>query len=198
MKWDERYRAGHYVYGVEPNDFLREYVARLPPGGRVLCVAEGEGRNAVFLAQQGFAVTAVDASAVGLSKGERLARERRVSVDWVCADLASYDLGEERWDGVVSIFCHLPEALRVDLHRRVVSSLRPQGVLLLEAYAPAQLGRGTGGPPDAALLVSAAALERELQGLSCELLREIERDVVEGTLHTGRGAVVQLIARRLR
>lgn len=194
--WDERFSAGHYVYGVEPNDFLREHVARLPGGGRVLCLAEGEGRNAVFLAQRGFAVTAVDASAVGLAKGERLARERGVRVDWVCADLADYELGERCWDGIVSIFCHLPAPVRAALHRRVVASLRDRGVLLLEAYTPAQLGRGTGGPPDVSMMMTAAALQLELRGLHVEFLRELEREVVEGTLHTGAGAVVQLMASR--
>lgn len=193
--WDDRYSAEHYVYGEEPNDFLRENYQRLPKG-KILSLAEGEGRNAVFLAAQGYSVTAVDASSVGLKKAEQLAKKRGVSIECIHADLSDFEIAESSWDGIVSIFCHLPPEIRHKLYPSVVAGLKPLGVLLLEAYRPEQLGRGTGGPPDSALMLSKTLLEQELPGLHFLLLHELERDVVEGEFHTGWAAVVQAIAIR--
>src|SRR5664280_1419816 len=135
--WEVRYNTDHYLYGTEPNSFLRANVTALPMGD-VLCLAEGEGRNSVFLAGTGRKVSSVDLTEAGVAKTLRLAEERGVVVDAVVADLANHGLGEDRWDGIVSIFAHTPSSVRVDLHRRVVKALRPGGVLLLEAYTPEQ------------------------------------------------------------
>jgi 2-polyprenyl-3-methyl-5-hydroxy-6-metoxy-1,4-benzoquinol methylase len=105
--WDERYSADEYVYGTSPNEFLVEKVSCIPKG-KVLSLAEGEGRNAVFLAREGYSVTAVDASLVGLNKARELAEKNDVVVEFIHTDLADYDLGEDKWDGIVSIFCPLP------------------------------------------------------------------------------------------
>ncbi len=193
--WNERYSAKHYIYGVEPNNFLfKKYP--LIPAGKVLCLAEGEGRNAVFLAKHGYQVTAVDSSEVGLSKAARLAEKNDVQLEIVHCDLADFDPGKEEWAGIVSIFCHVPQSLRVLLHHRVVEGLEKNGVLLLEAYTPAQLLLGTGGPADAALTMTAESLKRELAGLHFSYLEELEREVVEGSHHTGTGAVVQAVAEK--
>ncbi len=193
--WDQRYSDDDYFYGTAPNDFLAANAGRIPHGP-VLCLAEGEGRNAVHLAGLGYRVTAVDSSAAGLRKAERLARERGVTLECVHADLADYDLGTARWAGIVSIFAHLPPPLRRQVHAAIPRALRPGGILLLEAYTPAQLDHGTGGPPVAELMMDAASLREELQGLVFEHLAEREREVVEGKGHRGTGAVVQAIARR--
>lgn len=193
--WDQRYGTADYFYGTEPNDFLRAEVARLPPGD-VLCIGDGEGRNSVWLAQQGRHVTAVDASSVGLAKASALAQARGVPLTTVHADLAVFDFGEARWDAVVSIFCHLPSALRRSVYARAQRGLRPGGVVLLESYTPAQLGRGTGGPPNVDMLVDLAALRQDFAGLSIELGIERERDVYEGKGHGGGSSVVQLVARK--
>lgn len=192
-QWDERFRGGEYVYGTEPNDFLASVAARIPKG-RVLCLAEGQGRNGVYLASLGYEVTGVDSSAVGLEMAQRLARERGVKIETIVADLNDYDPGDQCWDGVVSIFCHLPSVERKALLTKVVRALKPGGVLIFEAYRPAQLGVGTGGPQSHDLLVALDDLRKELAGLSLEHAVEIDRDVVEGSLHTGRAAVVQVIA----
>ncbi len=191
--WDQRYDTEEYVYGTRPNGFLERAVAALPPGD-ALSLAEGEGRNAVHLAALGFRVTAVDASAVGLAKARRLAQARGVEIDTVVADLADYPVEADRWDLVASVFCHIPAAARAALHRRLVAGLRPGGRLVLEAYTPAQLGRGTGGPPVVELMMSLDALRRELRGLDFIEARETEREIVEGRLHSGVGAVVQVVA----
>ncbi len=194
--WDERYQQTGYAYGTEPNDFLLESFSKLPTGGKILCLADGEGRNGVFLARQGYQVTSVDQSAVGLSKANQLARSHQVSITTNQADLAHYPLGEMCWDGVVSIFAHLPAPLRVKVHQQVISALKPGGVILLEAYTPEQLHYATGGPKDASMLMSEKLLRSELQGLHIELLQEITREVHEGKHHSGLAAVVQCIARK--
>ena len=193
--WEERYGVDDYVYGTAPNGFLAEHVTDLPVGN-VLCLAEGEGRNAVFLASTGRRVSSVELTEAGVAKTLRLAAERNVAVDATVGDLAEFDLGVERWDAVVSIFAHMPSAVRTDLHRRVVASLRPGGVFLLEAYTPDQIGRGTGGPMSDDLTMTLAGLRRELGGLEFEHGEELVREVVEGTHHTGIGSVVQVIARK--
>jgi len=202
-QWDDRYGAGEYVYGTEPNDFLAEMAERIPPG-RVLCLAEGQGRNAVFLSGLGakpgaglrYEVTGVDSSAVGLEMAQRLATDRGVRIETLVADLAQFDPGVAVWDGIVSIFCHLPAPLRSEVMRKVVRALRPGGVLILEAYTPDQLRFETGGPRSTDLLASLADLKSDLTGLRFDHAVEIERDVVEGQLHRGRAAVVQIVAVR--
>lgn len=191
--WDQRYASDDYVYGTAPNAFLAGMADRLPRGP-VLCLGEGEGRNSVFLAGRGLSVTAVDASSVGLEKARRLARSRGVAIQSVHADLADFSIESDHWAAIISIFCHVPPALRADLHRRVVAGLRPGGVLLLEAYRPEQLSFRTGGPPSAELMMDLTALRAELAGLQFEHAIETEREVIEGSLHTGLGAVVQVLA----
>jgi SAM-dependent methyltransferase len=195
--WDERYCAEEYAYGTKPNEFLEENVNQIPQG-KVLSLAEGEGRNAVFLAKRGYSVTAVDASLVGLNKARKLAAENGVVVEFVHADLADYDLGENKWDGIVSIFCPLPSSLRKQLYKKVEAGLKRNGVFLLEAYTPDQLKHGTGGGNSADVMQSKESLSLELAGLKFRHLVELERDVREGIYHTGLGAVVQAIAARER
>jgi SAM-dependent methyltransferase len=194
--WNERYGEAGFAYGTEPNDFLVAERGRLPATGDCLALAEGEGRNAVWLAAQGFSVLAVDQSAVGLAKAQRLADERGVTLRTDAADLAAYDLGVARWDVIVSIWAHTPPAIRQPLHRRCVEALRPGGVFLLEAYTPAQLALATGGPKDEAMLMTLAGLRQELAGLDIEVGVERERAVNEGKYHQGNSAVVQVVARK--
>jgi SAM-dependent methyltransferase len=191
--WDERYSVDQYVYGKSPNTFLRDNVDNIPMG-RVLSIAEGEGRNAVFLAQQGYAVTAVDASRVGLQKARKLAQENGVEIEFIHADLASYELGNEQWDGIVSIFCPLPSAARKQFYKRLPGSLKPGGVFLLEAYTPDQLRHGTGGGTEVDVMQTKVSVSGELAGLTFSRLVELEREVLEGIYHTGISAVVQAIA----
>lgn len=193
--WDERYSSEEYAYGKIPNQFLAEHYRAIPMG-RVLSLAEGEGRNAVFLARQGYTVTAVDSSRVGLDKARKLADENGVAIELIQADLAEFEIGVNRWDGIVSIFCPLPPAVREQVHKKVMAGLKPGGVFLTEAYTPDQLKHGTGGGKSAETMSTKTSLGRELGCLKFEHLIELEREVVEGLYHTGLGAVVQAIARR--
>src|SRR5664280_709386 len=193
--WNDRFATRDYVYGMEPNDFVVAAAPAIPPGP-VLCLAEGEGRNAVWLAQRGHAVTAVDQSEVALGKARLLAAKRGVTIETVIADLAAYRIAPGAWAGIVSVWAHLPPSLRRSLHTQCVNGLQSGGVFLLEAYTPAQLAFDTGGPRSIDMLMTAEQLREELAGLDFEILREMERDVREGTKHTGRAAVVQVLARR--
>jgi len=191
--WDERYSADDYAYGTKPNDFLRSVVDKIP-SGRVLCLAEGEGRNSVFLAEQGYDVVAVDSSSVGLTKAKKLASSRGVTITTECKDLTEYTIPKESFDGIVSIFCHLPPTVRKSLHQKVVDGLKPGGVMILEAYTPEQLIYKTGGPPVEEMTMTLSGLKQELSGLKFIHEKELIREVVEGKFHTGTGAVVQVIA----
>jgi len=191
--WNERYSQAEYVYGKNPNDFLVEVVQQIPRG-RVLCLADGEGRNGVYLAQQGCQVTAVDASPIGLEKARKLAAERSVAIKTIVADLAEFPIQPDAWDAIVSIFCHLPPTIRAHVHRQVVTGLRSGGVFVLEAYTPRQLAFKTGGPPTADLTMELATLQQELKGLEFNHAVELERDIQKGLFHRGRSAVVQVVA----
>lgn len=193
--WDERYASPEYVYGTEPNDFLVAMAAEIPRG-RVLSIADGEGRNGVFLATLGHDVTSVDASAVGLAKAEQLAATRGVHLTTQVVDLADYEIAPGAWAGIVSIFVHLPPPLRRRVHAQVVRGLAPGGVFILEAYSPDQLRHGTGGPSNPELLPTLDALRAELAGLEFAHAVALERDVQEGQFHRGRSAVVQVRARK--
>ncbi len=194
--WDERYAGDEYVFGVEPNDFLREQAARIPPG-RVLCLGEGEGRNAAYLAGLGHDVVAVDQSKVGLDKARALAASRGLAARLVTvvADLDTWEPEPGAFAGVVSIFVHLPPPLRGKVHARIRRALAPGGVLILQAYTPAQLAFKTGGPSDPAMLYTLGPTRADFAGFAFEVAEELERDVSEGRRHSGRAAVMQVVAR---
>jgi SAM-dependent methyltransferase len=195
LMWDTRYSQPGYAFGTEPNDFLCSVADRIPMGA-VLCLGDGEGRNGVFLAERGFAVTSMDGSTIGMQKAAMLAQARSVPLTTTVADLVHYQIMPAAWEGIVSIFVHLPPPLRHQVHRQVAAGLKPGGVFILEAYTPAQLTYGTGGPSSAELLMTLDQLRVDLAGLAFEVAHEIERDVVEGRYHTGRAAVIQLLARK--
>ena len=193
MNWDDRYSEAGFTYGTAPNEFLVAVADRIPQG-KILSLAEGEGRNAVYLAARGFQVTGVDGSAVGLRKAEELARERGVSIRTIHADLSEFAIEPEAWAGIISCFCHLPVALRAPLHQAAIRGLKPGGVFVLEGFSKEQLAYGTGGPQSLDLLMSLDDLKEELAGLEFLHAVQIEREVREGQGHTGLASVVQLLA----
>jgi hypothetical protein len=192
--WDERYSVDEYVYGTEPNGFLADHAEML--SGPVLSLAEGEGRNAVFLASLGLAVHAVDGSDVGLKKARKLATTKGVEIQTEVADLAAFEPEAGRYGAVISISAHLPSVIRTRLYPLVESCLLPGGIILLEAYSEAQIERDTGGPKDLDMLMSIEKIEREFPNCEPVLLQEIEREVREGSYHTGMASVVQYIGRK--
>jgi len=193
--WNERFAADGYAYGEEPNEFLAESM-RLIPRGRVLCLAEGQGRNAVYLARHGYDVTAVDWSEAGLDKARKLADKHGVAITTLLADLNAYKIPPENWNGIVSIFAHLEPNLRRRIHHACVRGLAHGGVMILEAYTPAQLSYGTGGPKDPELLMTRSGLLEEFAGLNVLHAAELVRHVSEGKHHTGDAAVVQFAGQK--
>ena len=192
---DQRYDTDEYVYGTEPNDFLVSVASRIPARGRVLSRGEGEGRNAVFLAGLGYAVTAVDQSTVGLRKAERLAAVKGTSIATQVSNLSDYLIEPGSWEGIISFFCHMDREIRRRIFGQAARGLKPGGVFILEAFTPEQLEYRTGGPPTAELMMTAADLKEELVGLDFIIARELVRDVREGSHHQGRAAVVRILAR---
>ena len=193
--WNERFSEPGYAYGTTANDFLTSVADQVPPG-RVLSLAEGEGRNAVFLASLGFDVTAVDTSSVGLEKARALADEHGVSISTVEANLTNFDIRPGYWQGIVSVFCHLPPPVRKELHLRCVVGLSPGGALVLEGFHGRQLEYGTGGPKDPQRLFSLDELRGELDGLDFVIAHELDRKISEGRFHKGTVAVVQILGRK--
>ena len=134
--WNDRYEGDDYFFGREPNDFLRSVAGEIPGDANVLCLADGEGRNGVYLAKLGHYITSVDRSSIGLEKAEKLAAANNVSITTIQADLSKYDLGQAQWDCVVSIFFHIPPKLQQIIYPRIIQSLKPDGLLILESYTP--------------------------------------------------------------
>lgn len=197
--WDERYASSDYIYGEAANDFLREVVPTLdlPKNAKCLMLAEGEGRNAVFMAQQGFDVVGVDSSSVGMEKAMKLAASKSVKIEYVVEDLDSFDMGSSQWDCIVGIYCHFNPTMRAKVLNAVPKALRPGGYFLLECYTPRQLEFKTGGPPVAEAMYTKEFLSEFLSDhLEINRNEELVRDVHEGLYHTGKGAVVQLVGRK--
>jgi SAM-dependent methyltransferase len=196
--WNARYAkaGGEYVYGTEPNAFLAGSLPSFRRGGDALCIADGEGRNSVWLARQGFRVSAIDLAVEGVAKARSLAGREGVTIDAQVADVTRYDYGNARWDAIVSIFLHLPAKVRRSTHRRAIAGLKPGGVFVYEAYGPEQAQYGTGGPPEIDLRHPLADVLVDFDGCTIEHAFTGVRSVLEGNAHRGDGYVVQVIARR--
>jgi SAM-dependent methyltransferase len=196
--WDQRFAEPGYKYGTEPNAFLREQAARLTVPADVLVPGDGEGRNGVWLAQQGHRVTAVDASAVGLQKARELATTQGVTVTTELADLGDWSPAPASVDAVVLIYTHLPGTIRQGAHRRLAQGLRPGGWLLLEAFHPAQLAHSSGGPKDADMLYTPELLDADFAGLLAPVLAwHGETTLSEGPGHQGLAQVTRWVGQRL-
>ena len=195
--WDERYAQDGYLFGTEPNDFLVSQRHLLKPGMSCLAVADGEGRNGVWLAQQGLHVLSVEASAVALEKAKKLARQRGVAIDFEQADLAHWQWGENRFDVVAAIFIQFaPPALREQMFAGIKRCLKPGGLLLLQGYTPRQLEYKTGGPPVAENMYTEALLRDTFGDMEISHLREHDDHIGEGTAHSGMSALIDLVANK--
>ena len=195
--WNQRYAKADFHFGIEPNHWLVEQVGHLPQDGRILCVADGEGRNSVWLAQQGFAVDAFDIAEVGLDKARRLAAERQVQVNYMLASCDDFAWPQDTYAGIVAIFVQFaPPDMRQRMFAQICRALRPGGVLILMGYTPKQLEYKTGGPPLVEHLYTAELLRDSLHPLDIIALREYEAEIQEGEGHSGRSALIGLVARR--
>jgi len=197
--WSARYRdAGDdYLFGTAPNAFLSAQAGRFAAGMSVLAVADGEGRNSVWLAEQGCAVTATEISPVALAKATKLARARQVAVDFIEADLLRWDWPLAAFDAVVGIFIQfVGPAEREILFAGMQAAVKPGGLLLLHGYTPKQLEYRTGGPSAVENLYTAELLRSAFAGWELLELREHEDVMAEGRGHAGRAALIDLVARK--
>lgn len=195
--WNRRYDSADFLFGKQPNEWLREQAHALPPAGRVLCVADGEGRNSVWLARQGFQVDAFDVADRAVDKARAFAQSEGVSVNFAVADCDAFVWPQAAYDGVAAIFVQFADPpMRARLFERIVSSLKPGGVLILQGYTPKQLEYRTGGPPILSHLYTRDLLVSAFADLSIIELREYEAEVREGQGHRGLSALVGLVARR--
>ncbi len=191
--WNERYAEAAYVYGQEANDFLK--AQDISAALKVLCLAEGEGRNGVYLAKLGNEVTCVDYAEAGLEKTKTLAKQNGVEVTCVCADLGQMNLQAETWDLIVGIFAHFPKSVKEHIWPQVYAALKPGGQLIMEVYDQEQLRFGTGGPQHADLLYSVDELELLLSTNFQRIqIEKVYREVHEGVYHNGASATIQVLA----
>lgn len=197
--WSARYRdAGEdYLFGTAPNRFLATQAERFGADMRVLSVADGEGRNAVWLAEQGCRVTATEISPVALEKAGKLARSRHVEVAWQQADILNWEWPVEAYDAVVGIFIQF--ATPAEQPRQIggmKQAVKPGGLLFLQGYTPKQLEFRTGGPSTADNLYTADLLREWFADWEIVSLHEHEDAIEEGTTHVGRSALIDLVARK--
>jgi cyclopropane fatty-acyl-phospholipid synthase-like methyltransferase len=195
--WDKRYAGAGYLFGTEPNAFLVTQRHLLKPGMSCLAVADGEGRNGIWLAQQGLHVLSVEASPVALDKAQKLARQRGVTVEFEQADLATWQWGENRFDVVAAIFIQFASpALREQMFAGIKRCLKPGGLLLLQGYTPRQLEYKTGGPPVAENMYTEALLRQAFGDMEIMHLGEHDDQVSEGAGHSGMSALIDMVARK--
>ena len=194
--WDERFAGDGYRYGEVPNPFVASQIGRLPLGGTVLSVGDGEGRNGVWLAEQGFATTSQDGSEVAQGKAKRMATQRGVALTTVLSDLTTWDWPQAAYDGLVCVFVHFRPAQRAAVHRAMLAALKPGGLVIMEAFHTDQLELKTGGPPDLEMLYSAAMLRADFAAADILLLEEARSFVPQDSFQRGEAALVRLIARR--
>ncbi len=193
--WDQQFSTAEYKYGTRPNAFLVAQAFRLKPTSQILVPGDGEGRNSVWLAQQGHLVVAVDVSSVGLDKARSLAQDRRVPLRTILADLADWSPEPGSADAVVLTYVHLPPSIRQAAHRRLVKALRPNGLLILEAFHPSQLQYASGGPKDSDLLYDMATVRSDFSDLEELFALETLTDLDEGPGHRGPAHVTRWVGR---
>lgn len=188
--WDKRYSADEYVYGTEPNTFFRENLLK-QKAGKLLLPAEGEGRNAVFAAIQGWDVTAFDSSEVGKQKAEKLAEENGIKINYLLASYETIDLEENSFDMIALIYAHTDN--REAIHKKLLKYLKPGGILLLEGFSKDQLRYNTGGPGNIQLLYSEEEIRTDFKTLTDTVCSIKEELIDAGPYHQGKASLLRFI-----
>ena len=193
--WELRYAQEAYVFGTAPNDFLVQQGHRLPSKRQALAVADGEGRNGVWLAKQGLVVLSIDSSSVAQVKAARLAQDQGVDITLELADISTWPWPVAEFDVVAGIFIQFaPPALRAMIFSRMMEALKPGGLLLLQGYRPEQLKYGTGGPSIEENLYTEDLLRAAFRDLEIVELRAHDSEIHEGLGHSGMSALIDLVA----
>jgi len=194
--WDERFSRPEAVYGHKPNAYLHSKIFQIKSGGRVLVPGDGYGRNGIWLARQGFVVHTVDISSVGVARARKAAQAAGLTMSIDQVDLSRWTWPESDFDAVVSVFLHLPPDKRPGIHAGMLRAVRPGGLLILEAFTPAQLRHSSGGPKQVELLYTAEMLRKDFLGAEVVELEEAEVSLDEGHLHRGPASVVHGVFRK--
>jgi len=196
--WNQRFTTDSYLFGTEANQWLQSQKHHLAAGQRVLCVADGEGRNSVWLAAQGLHVEAFDVSDVGVSKALALAQQRQVQVSYTVSDCDQFAWPSASYDAVAAIFVQFATPdMRRRLFEHIRQSLKPGGLLLLQGYTPKQIEYKTGGPGIASHLYTEPLLREELSAFELLQVDDYEAELQEGSGHAGMSALIGVVARRL-
>lgn len=193
--WDERYSQEEFVYGTEPNEFLKETLTEIKPG-KILFPAEGEGRNSAFAAQLGWEVFAFDSSRIAMEKAGKLYQSKNVKVEYTFNSLEDYACEDDFFDCVVLIFVHPSEDIREKIHTKLLNFIKPNGILILEAFSKNQLKYNSGGPKNREMLFSEEIIKNDFGSMNIKLLKSIEKDIFEGEHHKGKAALIDLIAQK--
>ena len=194
--WDERYATSDYVFGTEPNTWLTANEGSLKAGMTALVPGDGEGRNGVWLAERGLTVTSVDASPLGVEKARKLAAQRGVTIDIICADLRDWQAPDATYDIAVLAFLHLGAADRTALHQKIAATLKPNGYLILEGFTPDHLAFGKGGPKVESMMFTEHRLRSDFTELDVLQIEALEVELPASGRHGGRAAVIRLLARK--
>ena len=194
--WEQRYAGSTQLFGELPSDLLLTERQRLQPGFTALAVADGEGRNGVWLAEQGLQVTSVDISTTAQQRAQALAARRGVSIDTLCIDLMDWSWPAARFDVITSIFMHLPGPLLRQLHAAIWQAVKPGGLILIEGFHIDQAKLDNGGPGDPGTLHSEMMLQKDFPGAEILRLERVPTQVEMNGKFTGEGAAIHFVARR--
>lgn len=195
-EWDDKYASDGYRFGTEPNEYLKQNLAKLKTG-KILFPGEGEGRNAVFAASLGWQTDAFDQSIVGQRKAWKLAIQKNVSINYHLQSLENWDSQSAEYDCIALIFVHLPDGLRQQIHQAAIKALKPGGTLILEAFTINQLPRTSGGPKNAGLLYTSAQIASDFTSLKIEEFIETQAILDEGLAHSGLADLIRFTGQKL-
>jgi SAM-dependent methyltransferase len=195
--WNERYSSEEYVYGENPNHFLKEQLEKITVPGKLLLPGEGEGRNAVYAAKLGWEVDAYDQSTEGRLKAIKLADKNYVKINYQIADLLEFTPSKDRYDVIVIIYVHLNTKLRKSFNKKIIDALKPGGKLIMELFSKDQLGKTSGGPQDLEMLYSLDEIKKDFSSLKSIILKEETINIEEGEKHSGEANVVRFVGEKV-
>lgn len=194
--WDNRYSTGEFVYGKDPNAFFKSVISTIPPG-KLLVPAAGEGRDAVYAAKLGWNVFAFDQSVVARQKALKYAKEENVKIQYETKTITDFDFTKDTYNAIALTYFHLPSPAREQFHRSIQSTLNQNGLIILEAFNPKQIGNTSGGPAELSMLMTVDSLRREFSGL--QIVECVEEQIIlsEGNGHSGKADVVRFIGKKI-
>jgi len=195
--WNERYSSKEYVYGKEPNQFLKEQLHKIIPPGKLLLPGEGEGRNAIYAAKLGWRVDGFDQSSVAKLKALKLAEENNVTINYSNIDLEIFTPQKNFYDCAAIIFVHLSPDFRSELHKKIIDSIKLKGKIILELFSKNQFGKNSGGPQDLSMLSSIEEIENDFKQMKPILLKEENIFLNEGKNHTGQASVIRFVGEKI-